>query len=309
MTVILEASDLTKSYGDTHALAGVSLQVHAGEALAIMGASGSGKSTLLHVLAGILTPDSGWVGLHRDADAAGAAATVSIGELNDAARSQLRRETFGFVFQQGLLVPELTAVENVALPLMLGGLDRAQAEQRAAQWLAALGLAGFEQRRIGQLSGGQAQRVAVARAQVIEPLVVFADAPTGALDSATSAEVMDALIGATTGRGRTLVVVTHDEGVAARCSRVVRLRDGRVVETRSKVAGMDYIETPAGHQAAPTGTHEAAPTGTHEAAPTGAHQVAPTGAHQVAPTGTHQVAPTGTHQVAPTGTYGTEAQR
>jgi putative ABC transport system ATP-binding protein len=184
-------------------------------------------------------------------------------------------------------------MENVALPLMLGGLDRAQAEQRAAQWLAALGLAGFEQRRIGQLSGGQAQRVAVARAQVIEPLVVFADEPTGALDSATSAEVMDALIGATTGRGRTLVVVTHDEGVAARCSRVVRLRDGRVVETRSKVAGMDYIETPAGH----------------EAAPTGAHQVAPTGTHQAAPTGPYEVAPTGAHQVAPTGTYGTEAQR
>ncbi|QDZ15255.1 ABC transporter ATP-binding protein [Humibacter ginsenosidimutans] len=244
MTVILEASDLTKSYGDTHALAGVSLQVQAGEALAIMGASGSGKSTLLHVLAGILTPDSGRVELHRSAASGGDEPAVSIGELNDAERSKLRRETFGFVFQQGLLVPELTAVENAALPLMLSGVPRAEAEQRAAGWLAALGLSGLEQRRIGQLSGGQAQRVAVARAQVISPLVVFADEPTGALDSATSADVMDALIGSTTGRGRTLVVVTHDEGVAARCTRTVRVRDGRVVETRSKVAGMDYIETP-----------------------------------------------------------------
>ena len=240
MTVILEASALTKSYGDTHALAGVSLDVQVGEALAIMGASGSGKSTLLHVLAGILTPDSGSVVLHAQQG------PVSVGGLNDGARSALRRDTFGFVFQQGLLIPELTAIENAALPLMLGGVPRADAEQRAAQWLAALGLAGLEQRRIGQLSGGQAQRVAVARAQVIEPLVVFADEPTGALDSTTSGEVMDALIGSTTGRGRTLVVVTHDENVAARCTRVVRLRDGQVVETRSHVAGMDYIQTPAG---------------------------------------------------------------
>ncbi|GAB3613014.1 ABC transporter ATP-binding protein [Humibacter ginsengisoli] len=240
MAAILEASALTKSYGETHALAGVTLDVQAGEALAIMGASGSGKSTLLHVLAGILPPDSGWVALHAPQG------TVSVGELNDAARSALRRDTFGFVFQQGLLIPELTAMENAALPLMLRGVPRPEAEQRATGWLAALGLAGLEQRRIGQLSGGQAQRVAVARAQVIEPLVVFADEPTGALDSTTSAEVMDALISSTTGRGRTLVVVTHDESVAARCTRVVRLRDGLVVETRSKVAGMDYIQTPAG---------------------------------------------------------------
>jgi putative ABC transport system ATP-binding protein len=239
MAAILEASDLIKSYGDTHALAGVTLDVQAGEALAIMGASGSGKSTLLHVLAGILTPDAGQVSLHTQRG------TVSVGALNDGARSALRRDAFGFVFQQGLLIPELTAVENAALPLMLKGVARQEAEQRAGQWLASLGLAGLEQRRIGQLSGGQAQRVAVARAQVIEPLVVFADEPTGALDSATSAEVMDALIGSTTGRGRTLVVVTHDESIAARCTRVVRLRDGRIVETRSHVGGMDYIQTPA----------------------------------------------------------------
>lgn len=242
MPALLEATALTKSYGETHALAGVDLTIDAGEAVAIMGASGSGKTTLLHVLAGILTPDSGAVTLHRPSEGAGGAAQ-RISELREGERSRLRRDTFGFVFQQGLLIPELTAVENTALPLMLSGTPRAAAEQRAVEWLAALGLAGLEQRRIGQLSGGQAQRVAVARAQVIEPLVVFADEPTGALDSATSTEVMDALITSTTGRGRTLVVVTHDEGVASRCGRVIRLRDGRVVETRSRVEGLEYIET------------------------------------------------------------------
>jgi len=133
------------------------------------------------------------------------------------------------VFQQGLLLPELTAIENVALPLLLSGASRTAAERNAAAWLAALGLGGFEQRRIGQLSGGQAQRVAIARAQVTGASVVFADEPTGALDSRTSGEVMDALLTATTGRGRSLVVVTHDEGVAARCSRLLRLADGRIV--------------------------------------------------------------------------------
>ena len=238
MTVILEAFGLTKSYGDTHALAGVDLSIEAGESVAIMGASGSGKTTLLHVLAGILTPDGGSMRLITGRG------QVAIGELGDRARSALRRETFGFVFQQGLLIPELTAQENVALPLMLRGDSRQDAEQVASRWLAELGLAGLEQRRIGQLSGGQAQRVAVARAQAIEPLVVFADEPTGALDSMTSSEVMDALIGSTTGRGRTLVVVTHDEGIAARCGRIVRLRDGRVVESRSRVGGFDYAQTP-----------------------------------------------------------------
>lgn len=244
MTVILEASALTKSYGDTHALAGVDLSIEAGEAVAIMGASGSGKTTLLHVLAGILAPDAGSMLLRTGRG------EIEISGLNDRARSALRRETFGFVFQQGLLIPELTALENVALPLMLRGTPRTDAEQLAARWLAELGLTGLEQRRIGQLSGGQAQRVAVARAQAIEPLVVFADEPTGALDSTTSSEVMDALIASTTGRGRTLVVVTHDEGIAARCGRVVRLRDGRIVESRSRVAGFDYAQTPPASQAA-----------------------------------------------------------
>lgn len=220
----LSAAGLTKSYGPSPALAGVDFRVHPGESVAIMGASGSGKTTLLHCLAGIVPPDSGSVVL------ATPHGPLEVTGLDEAGRSRLRREAFGFVFQQGLLLPELTAIENVALPLMLNGVDRTAAEQTAGMWLAALGLAGFESRRIGQLSGGQAQRVAIARAQTTGAAVIFADEPTGALDSRTSAEVMDALIRSTTDRGRSLIVVTHDETVAARCSRVLRLADGRIVD-------------------------------------------------------------------------------
>jgi putative ABC transport system ATP-binding protein len=221
---VLSAGALVKTYGTAIALAGVDFRVDAAESVAIMGASGSGKTTLLHCLAGIIRPDSGTVSFTTQGG------LVNVAGLGEKDRSRLRRESFGFVFQQGFLLPELTAIENVALPLMLSGTPRVAAEQNAGGWLAALGLAGFESRRIGQLSGGQAQRVAIARAQVTGASVVFADEPTGALDSRTSAEVMDALIGSTTGRGRSLVVVTHDEDVAARCSRVLRLADGRIVD-------------------------------------------------------------------------------
>jgi putative ABC transport system ATP-binding protein len=223
---VLDARALTKSYGTTRALAGVDLAVLRGESVAIMGASGSGKTTLLHVLAGIIAPDTGSVTLHP---AAGGA--IELTGLGESARSRLRRERLGFVFQQGLLIPELTAVENVALASMINGVRRADAVQHAASWLGALGLAGMEERRIGELSGGQAQRVAIARAQATGAEIVFADEPTGALDSQTSHEVMDALLWSTTGQGRTLVLVTHDHEVAARCSRIVAVRDGRVVST------------------------------------------------------------------------------
>ncbi len=221
-SAILSATGLVKSYGPTRALDGVSIEVRAGEAVAIMGASGSGKTTLLHVLAGILSADQGAVTLQ------GRSGPVRIDGLGEGERSRLRREEFGFVFQQGLLIPELTAVENVALPLLLTGHARRDAEAHAAQWLAALGLAGLEQRRIGQLSGGQAQRVAIARAQATGARILFADEPTGALDSATSADVMTALLHSTLSRGHALVVVTHDPQVAARCTRTIRMQDGRI---------------------------------------------------------------------------------
>lgn len=226
---LLAAANLTKNYGNSTALAGVSLQVRAGEATAVMGASGSGKTTLLHCLAGIVLPDAGTVRYSG-------AAPVEVTSLNDGARSALRRTEFGFVFQQGLLIPELTAGENVALALMLNGTPRPAAEQQAAAALAALGLAGMEGRRIGELSGGQAQRVAIARAQVNGARVLFADEPTGALDSRTSAEVMALLLQSVAGTGRALVVVTHDPEVARWCSRVVTLADGRIVTDTAEVA-------------------------------------------------------------------------
>ncbi|UOQ87798.1 ABC transporter ATP-binding protein [Agromyces endophyticus] len=242
---VLEASGLVKTYGQTRALAGVDLRVRTGESLAIMGASGSGKTTLLHCLAGIVPPDSGAVSFLSGAG------RVDVTALGERERSRLRREAFGFVFQQGLLIPELTAVENVSLALMLNGMPRARAEEYGRGWLAALGLAGMEDRRIGQLSGGQAQRVAIARAQVTGAPVVFADEPTGALDSATSADVMQALLDSTTGQGRTLVLVTHDADVAGRCSRIVDMRDGRIVGERVPAGA-------AAAQAASTGADAAA---------------------------------------------------
>ncbi len=221
---VLSTRGLTKTYGMTTALAGVDLDLFPGQSVAVMGASGSGKTTLLHCLAGIVRPSSGTVVLTTSRG------RVEVSALSDSQRSRLRREQLGFVFQEGLLIPELTAVENVAMALMLRGVARREAEHHAALWLQHLGLAGMEQRRIGQLSGGQAQRVAIARAQVTGAEVVFADEPTGALDHGTSRDVMQALLHATTAGGRTLVVVTHDDDVAAQCARVVRLRDGRVVD-------------------------------------------------------------------------------
>ena len=217
----LRTQALTKTYGSTRALDHVDLTIPAGQSVAVMGPSGSGKTTLLHCLSGILSADSGSIELNLPRR------TVNVESLTTEDRAGLRRESLGFVFQQGMLVPELTAVENTALPLMLNGTPKDGAIRHAAQWLSSMGLAGMEERRIGQLSGGQAQRVAIARSQVINPAIVFADEPTGALDSAT--EVMSILLAATTGRGRTLVVVTHDEGVARRCQRIVGLQDGRIV--------------------------------------------------------------------------------
>lgn len=247
-TPLLHASSLVLRYGSTTALAGVDLVIREGESVAIMGASGSGKTSLLHCLSGILRPDGGSVRF------SGPAGAVDLATLSDGERSRLRREAFGFVFQQGLLVPELTAVENAALPLLLSGYPRRDAEARAASWLEVLGLRGLEGRRIGELSGGQAQRVAIARAQVGGATLIFADEPTGALDSSTSVEVMDALLRSTVGQGHTLVVVTHDEKVASRCSRVVRVSDGRIVsDSAAAPTGAPTAQAGAGAYAASGG--------------------------------------------------------
>ncbi|MEU5592608.1 ABC transporter ATP-binding protein [Streptomyces sp. NPDC020298] len=217
MTALIEARDLTLSFGETPALRGASLSIEAGEVFAVMGPSGSGKSTLLHCLAGILTPDSGEV--HFDGR--------RIDTLNETERSALRLDTFGFVFQFGQLVPELTAEENVALPLLFSGARRAAALAEARPWFARLGLDGLERRRSGELSGGQAQRVALARGLVARPKVLFADEPTGALDSLTGEQVMDLMVDAAHEEGTTIVLVTHEPRVAAHADREAIVRDGR----------------------------------------------------------------------------------
>ncbi len=215
---LLSATDLHLSFGQTTALAGASVAVQPGEILALLGPSGSGKSTLLHCLAGILRPDAGQVQF----------CGTRIDDQDDEARSRLRASSFGFVFQFGSLVPELTAVENVALPLRLAGVRRRQAGERARAWLDRLDVAAVADKRPGQMSGGQGQRVAVARALVNAPRVVFADEPTGALDSLNGDLVMEELVGAAREQGTSVVVVTHEARVAAYADREVVLRDGRL---------------------------------------------------------------------------------
>ena len=215
---LIEARDLYRSFGQTPALQGTTVYAEAGEILAVMGPSGSGKSTLLHCLAGIFRPDRGevWFDGQR------------IDTLSDSKRSQLRRKEFGFVFQFGQLVPELTAADNIALPLILDRLGRKPAYKRADMWLERLGLDNLGDRRTGELSGGQAQRVAVARALVARPRVLFADEPTGSLDSVTGHKVMELLTGITREEGATMILVTHDATVAAYADREVTVSDGRI---------------------------------------------------------------------------------
>jgi putative ABC transport system ATP-binding protein len=214
----VEARDVRLAFGSTPALRAATVEVAPGEILAVMGPSGSGKSTLLHCLAGILVPDAGEIRV----------AGRRIDTLPEAERSALRRDRFGFVFQFGQLVPELTAEENIALPLLLSGVRRRTALERAREWFGRLELVGLEQRRSGELSGGEAQRVALARGMVAEPEVLFADEPTGALDSLTGEHVMDLLVGSARERGTTVVLVTHEARVAAYADREVVVRDGTV---------------------------------------------------------------------------------
>jgi len=215
--MILTARDLHKTYGRTAALAGAEFDIAAGEVVAIMGPSGSGKSTLLHCIAGIVTPDSGSVTYDGSA----------LSALSDVERSALRRSEFGFVFQFGQLVPELSCRENVALPLRLDGTPRKQAERRADELLEALEVGGVAKQRPGTVSGGEGQRVAVARALVTDPPVLFADEPTGALDSLNGERVMELLTAAARERGTAVVLVTHEARVAAYSDREVVVRDGR----------------------------------------------------------------------------------
>ena len=215
---LLAARDLVKAHGRTEALRGASVELREGELLAVTGASGSGKSTLLHCLAGIVRPDAGSVTY----------AGQRLDELSEKRLSELRRTEFGVVFQFGQLIPELTALDNVALPLLLAGAGRAEAQADAGEWLERFGVHGQGELRPGEMSGGQAQRVALARALVTAPRIVFADEPTGALDSLTTEQVMTTLVHTARDTGTAVVLVTHDDQVAAYADREIRLTDGAV---------------------------------------------------------------------------------
>ena len=218
---ILAAERLVKRYGQTEAVRGIDLAIEQGEILAILGPSGSGKSTLLHCLAGILPADSGSVTYDGR----------RIDRLKEAQRSALRRTAFGFVFQFGQLLPELTAVENVALPLLLDGVGRREADERSLEALGSFGVSALAETVPGAMSGGEAQRVAVARALVARPRVIFADEPTGSLDSLNGERVMERFTDLVRQAGATLVIITHEPRVAAYADREIIVRDGLIAGT------------------------------------------------------------------------------
>jgi putative ABC transport system ATP-binding protein len=222
---LVAAVDVSKRFGTTTALDGLSVELSGGEVLAILGPSGSGKSTLLLCLAGILLPDSGEIRYRGR----------SLASVSDAVRTRLRRDEFGFVFQFGQLVPELTALDNVSLPLRLAGSRRREAVAKANQVLASLGVDDVGDKRAGEMSGGQAQRVAVARALVTGPRVIFADEPTGSLDSTNGELVMELLVSAARQQGTSVVLVTHEPQVAAYADREIVVRDGRIAHAAALV--------------------------------------------------------------------------
>jgi putative ABC transport system ATP-binding protein len=225
-TPLIQAIGLHKSFGATQALRGIDLDVNQGEVLAVMGPSGSGKSTLIHCLAGVLAPDEGQVVI-GDTD---------VTALSADKRARLRLERIGFVFQFGQLLPDLTALDNVALPLLMNGTGRRAATVRARKWLDRLDLSDQVAKVPGDMSGGQAQRVAIARALVTQPSVIFADEPTGSLDSVAGEKVLTAMLEAVRESNTTVVLITHDARTAAYADREVIVRDGRLSAASRGVA-------------------------------------------------------------------------
>ncbi|WP_232820268.1 ABC transporter ATP-binding protein [Brachybacterium sp. YJGR34] len=215
----VELAGVHVSYGADPALRGIDLQIAAGEQVAVMGPSGCGKSTLLHVLAGVLVPDEGALRVLGE----------DLGALREKDRAQLRLARMGMVFQFGDLIGELTLRENLSLPLQLLGGRPARIRAESEVMLERLGLSDVADRRAAQVSGGQAQRAAVGRALVHQPTLLLADEPTGALDTVAADTVMEALMETVTEQGTTLVVVTHDNRVAAHLDRLVSMRDGELV--------------------------------------------------------------------------------
>lgn len=219
--------DVSRDYGEgklVHALSHVSLRIERGERVAVMGPSGSGKSTLLNLICGLDEPTAGTISIDG----------VEIAALDDDARTRLRREKIGMIFQTFNLLPTLTATENVALPLRLNGMVKAAAEQRATAMLSRVGLGSRASHKPDQLSGGERQRIAIARALIFEPPLLLADEPTGNLDSHTGEEILSLLDDLHREFNTTILMVTHNEEAAAHCTRIIRLRDGSIVKDESR---------------------------------------------------------------------------
>jgi putative ABC transport system ATP-binding protein len=224
---IIEINNVVKTYDSgsqqVRALKGVTLNVHKGEMVAIMGPSGCGKTTLLNCASGLDVVDGGSISI----------AGSNLADLSDKTRTTFRARTMGFVFQTYNPLPVLSSVENVELPLIVSGVNPREARRRALEALETVGLRGLANNRPSQLSGGQRQRVTIARSLVNEPEIVWADEPTGALDSKTAADIMDLMEHLNREKGLTFVIVTHDPGVGARCNRIVKMRDGNIVSEES----------------------------------------------------------------------------
>lgn len=225
---MIKVINLTKTYKaggvEFHALKGVSFEINKGESLAIIGRSGSGKSTLMHLLAGLDTPTTGEV-IYSD---------KSIGSMNESELANFRNEEIGFVFQQFFIQPELTVLENVELPLKIKGIPSAQRKEIALKALEEVGLIDKKNNRGTDLSGGQKQRVCIARALVNEPTVIFADEPTGNLDSENGEKIIDLLFNLNKSKNITLVIVTHDSELAEMCNRQLVVKDGEIIKEVTK---------------------------------------------------------------------------
>lgn len=222
--MIIEASNIYKSFGRLEVLKEVDFSARKGEVVAIMGQSGAGKTTLLQILGSLSSPDKG--SLRIDG--------TDVLSLSGNDLAAFRGKRIGFVFQAHHLLPEFTALENVMMPAMIAGLSRKEAKKRALDLLDSVGLAGRVSHKPSELSGGEAQRVAIARALVNNPAVLFADEPTGNLDSATKEEIHSLLFSLRKSFNQTIVIVTHDSELASLCDRTVIIKDGRVVEILSK---------------------------------------------------------------------------
>lgn len=239
---VLVANNIYKDFGKTSALRGVNLEIKRGEVLAIMGPSGSGKSTFLHCLAGVLLPDKGEIIYYPQENSQDKKTLIN--GLKESERSKLRLTDFGFIFQFGQLLPELSALDNVTIPLLLAGMKRSKALNLAKQNLADLDLSGMENKFPTELSGGQAQRVAIARSLVTKPKILFADEPTGSLDSLSAENVLNLTLNLVRKQGATVVLITHDARTASYADREIVVRDGAVSNMENTVQHNASISIP-----------------------------------------------------------------